>query len=146
MFFIGRQLGLIANGYFRFWFFKNTIGRLALFFHQAWERRCHFTADRLGLLVAGDLYAAEQALLVITSGSAVAQAKNLEALKEQRAKLFESFWAWLRLGFSNYPYMVDRIIRLRQFAFAALSIGAQANAPVAVGACRFLIGRSEPFR
>jgi hypothetical protein len=42
------------------------------------------TADRLGLLVAGDLYAAEQALLIITAGSGMAANTNLRAIKEQR--------------------------------------------------------------
>jgi Zn-dependent protease with chaperone function len=72
MFFIGRQLGLMATGYFRFWFTKGILGRIALPFYLAWERRCQITADRIGLLVAGELHAAEQALVVITAGSAVA--------------------------------------------------------------------------
>lgn len=133
MFFIGRQLGLIATGYFRFWFFKSMIGRLAFLFHQAWARRCHFTADRLGLLVAGDLYASEQALITITAGVNVAPSTNIDALREQRRELFESFWSWIRLAFSSYPYMIDRIIRLREFAFSAASTGIEANEPVAVG-------------
>ena len=133
MFFIGRQLGLMASGYFRFWPIKHVFGKLAFLFYMAWERRCHFTADRLGLLVAGELYASEQALITITAGSCVAPSTNLKALKEQRAELFESAWAWIQLAFSTYPYMVDRIIRIREFAFEAVRTGIQAGTPVAVG-------------
>jgi hypothetical protein len=141
MFFIGRQLGLVACGFFRFWFFTHLLGQFSLFFHAAWERRCHLTADRLGLLVAGDLYAAEQALVTITSGSSVAPNTNMMAIKEQRTELFEDMWAWLHLAFSNYPYMIDRITRLREFALQAAREGVQANAPVAVGALPITHGR-----
>jgi Zn-dependent protease with chaperone function len=134
MFFIGRQLGLIATGYFRFWTLKHTVGQFSVFFYWAWQRHTHVTADRLGLLVAGDLYAAEQALLIITTGSGIAPNTNLQAIKEQRTELFDQFWAWIQLGFSNYPYMVDRLIRMREFAFAAARSGIQSNAPLAIGA------------
>lgn len=134
MFFIGRQLGLIAVGYFDLWFFKHTLGRFANLFYLAWQRRCHLTADRLGLLVTGELQASEQALLIITAGSGVAANTNIEAIKEQRAELFGSVWSWIALGLSSYPYMVDRIIRLRDFAAEAARLGIESNAPVAIGA------------
>ena len=134
MFFAGRQLGLIANGHFRFWPLKHVLGQFAPFFYSAWQRRSHMTADRLGLLVAGDLHAAEQALFIITAGSGIAVNTNVMALKEQRTDLFESLWSWIRLGLSNYPYMIDRIILLRDFANDAAKRGIQGNAPVAIGA------------
>ncbi len=134
MFFIGRQLGLIATGYFKLWTIKHTIGGFSLLFYLAWKRRCHLTADRLGLLIAGDLLAAEQALIIITAGSGVAPGTNLDAIKSQRSDLFDSFWAWINLGFSSYPYMVDRIIRIREFAYQAAKSGIQANSPVGIGA------------
>jgi len=134
MFFIGRQLGLIATGFFRWWVFKHTLGRFALFFYWAWQRRCQFTADRLGLLVAGDLYAAEQALIIITAGAGIAANTNIDRLKQQRTELLGSVWAWINLALSSYPYLVDRIIRVREFAYEAAAKGLQANAPVAVAA------------
>jgi hypothetical protein len=134
MFFIGRQLGLIATGYFRFWTLKHTIGQFSFFFYWAWKRHAHMTADRIGLLVAGDLYAAEQALLILTAGSGIAPNTNFQALKEQRTELFEHFWSWIHIAFSSYPYMVDRLIRMREFAIAAKKGGIQSNAPVALGA------------
>lgn len=116
MMFIGRQLGHIKAGHFRLWFFKDVIGLAALFFHSAWWRRCHLTADRIGLLVAGDINAAQQALTIITVGARSAPGINIDQVVEQRTKLFESFWAWLQLGISTYPYMVDRITRLQRWA------------------------------
>jgi Zn-dependent protease with chaperone function len=116
MMFIGRQLGHIKAGHFRFWFFKDVIGRFALLFHSAWWRRCHLTADRIGMLVAGDLISAQQALCIITVGARSAPGINIDEVIEQRTKLFESFWSWLQLGISTYPFMVDRISRLQRFA------------------------------
>ena len=72
-------------------------------------------------------------MLTITAGVNVEPSTNLEALQEQRRELFASVWAWIRLLFSSYPYTIDRIIRLREFAFRATSSGVQANVPVAVG-------------
>lgn len=120
MMLVGRQLGHIKAGHFHFWFLKDVIGRASLFFHWAWWRRCQLTADRIGLLAAGNLYAAEQALILITAGARIAPSTNFDAIEEQRAKLFDSFWSWIRLGCSSYPYVVDRIVRLREFA---VSIG-----------------------
>jgi Zn-dependent protease with chaperone function len=116
MMFVGRQLGHIKAGHFHHWFFKDVIGRAAVFFHAAWWRRCQFTADRIGLLAAGNLYSAEQALIMITVGARLAPSTNFDAIEEQRAKLFESGWSWAKLAFSYYPYMVDRIVQLRKFA------------------------------
>jgi hypothetical protein len=127
MFYIGRQLGLIATGYFNPWGIKHTIGQFSFLFYFAWKRRCHMTADRLGLLVAGDLTAAERALIIITVGSGIAPGTNLQAIKEQRNDLFSSFWAWIQLGLSSYPYMVDRIIRVREFAYEAAKRGIQSK-------------------
>lgn len=117
MMFVGRQLGHIAAGHFRLWFFKDVVGRAALFFHSAWRRRCHFTADKIGLLAAGDLFAAEQALIMITAGARIAPSTNLDAIAEQRNRLFDGFFPWIRLMISTYPYMIDRIVRLRAFVY-----------------------------
>jgi len=122
MMYVGMQLGHIKAGHFDYWFFKEVIGKLAFLFHTAWKRRCKLTADRVGLLVAGDLYSAEQALFIVTAGVGLAPGTNYDAIVEQHTKLFESFWAWLRLAFCSYPYMVDRIVRLHEFAE---SIGAR---------------------
>jgi len=48
--------------------------------------------------------------------------------------LLDRFWAWIQLGFSNYPYMVDRIVRMREFAYEATRSGIQSNKPLTIGA------------
>jgi predicted nucleotide-binding protein/Zn-dependent protease with chaperone function len=116
MMFIGRQLGHIKAGHFKHWFFTDVIGCLAIFFHQAYWRRCHFTADRIGLLAAGDLNSAEQALCILTVGARSAPGTNIEQVNEQRTRHFESIWSWLQLSIARYPYIIDRITRLRTFA------------------------------
>lgn len=126
MMFVGRQLGHIKAGHFNYWFLKNVIGLGAMFFYSAWKRHCHITADRIGLLCAGDLYSAEQALLMITVGTELAPGTNYAALQRQRERLANSFWAWLHKIFATYPYMMVRIVRLREFAG---TLGMEANAP-----------------
>jgi Zn-dependent protease with chaperone function len=116
MMYVGRQLGHIKAGHFRWWFFKEVFGPLSLWFYAAWRRRCHFTADRVGLLAAGQLEAAMQALYILTVGPSVAPSTNFREIVDQRSVLFESFWARVQLSFRTYPYMIDRIVRLHDFA------------------------------
>ena len=130
MFYIGRQLGLMATGYFQLWFFKDIIGRLILPFYLAYQRRCHYTADRLGLLVAGELMAAEQALITITVGGAVAPTTSVRALERQCRELHSRYWSWVLFCASSYPFMVDRILALRKFAVWALEHGIHAKQPI----------------
>jgi Zn-dependent protease with chaperone function len=116
MMLVGRQLGHIKAGHFRYWFFKDVIGIIAFFFYFAWRRRCHFTADRVGLLVAGDLDAAKQGLYILMVGARIAPGTNYAEIVEQHTELFDSYWSWLQLSFSEYPYMIDRVVRLHDFA------------------------------
>jgi Zn-dependent protease with chaperone function len=116
MMFVGRQLGHIKARHFHLWILKDVIGAFAIFFHQAWRRRCNFTADRIGMLVAGELPAAERALYIITVGGGIAPSTSYDEVEEQRTRLFESPWSWIRLAFDSYPYMIDRIVRLREFS------------------------------
>lgn len=125
MFVVGRQIGLMRIGFFRFWLARHFLGRFAFLAYNAWERRCHLIADRVGLLVAGEPYASEQALLVLTVGAALAPSTNNRELEEQRHRSFESVWTWLALAFSSYPYMLDRLHRLREFARATARLGPQ---------------------
>jgi hypothetical protein len=37
-------------------------------------------------------------------------------VREQREELFDDIWSWIRLPVEHYPYMVDRLVRLREFA------------------------------
>ena len=53
---------------------------------------------------------------MITVGANVAPGTNFGAIQRQREELGFSFWAWLNKIFSTYPYMIVRLVRLRQFA------------------------------
>lgn len=86
---VGRQLGHIMAGHYRFWFLKDVVGVLAIGFHAAWKRRCHFTADRIGLLVTGDLLVAEQGLLILAVGDTLAAGTNIDDLQAQRDEHFD---------------------------------------------------------
>jgi Zn-dependent protease with chaperone function len=116
MMFVGRQLGHIKAGHFRLAALRDAVGWLVFPLLFAWRRRTHFTADRVGLLVCGDPRAAERALLMLAVGGTIASATNFEEIQAQRHRLLDSMGAWFALGFSSYPFMVERIARLRSFA------------------------------
>lgn len=54
MMLVGQQLGHIRAGHYRFWFLRHVIAKYVLFLYWAWWRRCQFTADKIGLMLAGD--------------------------------------------------------------------------------------------
>jgi Zn-dependent protease with chaperone function len=115
MMLIGRQLGHIKAGHFKGWFFKDVIGAFTFVINLAWWRRCHYTADRVGFLVAGNLEASRRALLTLTVGKKLAQATRMEALQEQEDDLDSSFFAWLSQVLQRYPFIIRRIIELESF-------------------------------
>jgi Zn-dependent protease with chaperone function len=115
MMLVGRQLGHIRMGHFKGWFFKDVVGRFALWGHSAWKRRCHYTADRVGMLVAGDLASAQRGLIAITVGKALAEQTSIDALREQADELASRPFAVFRQLFLEYPYMIHRIIELENF-------------------------------
>lgn len=131
---IGRQLGHIKAGHFKYWVLKDVIGSFTWLIHKAYWRRAHLTADRVGLLVAGDLYASEQALLILTVGAKLAAHTNMDVLDEQAEMLKEQFWPRLYRLLSEYPHMMERISRLRDFATTVQRLRPQTGSRPAVGA------------
>ena len=115
MMIIGRQLGHLKLGHFRFWFFKDFIGQFTVFIHSAWWRRCHYSADRVGFLVAGSLEASRRALYVLTVGKKLAAATRLAAIEEQEEELDDSFFAWLSEITHKYPFILRRVVELASF-------------------------------
>jgi len=113
---VGRQLGHIKAGHFRYWWIRDLIGLFSIFFYLCWKRHCHFTADRFGLLVAGDLAAAQRALARITVGQELAPTTNFDEIAAQREFIFSRPWSWIALGLSLYPFMIDRMCHLAEFA------------------------------
>ncbi|HEU4695128.1 MAG TPA: TIR domain-containing protein [Vicinamibacterales bacterium] len=131
---IGRQLGHIKAGHFRLWLFKDVIGQVGWLIHSAYWRRCHLTADRIGLMVAGDLYAAEQSLLMLTVGPKLAAHTNMDEIDEQAEHLADDFWPRLYRLLSKYPHIIERISRLRQFADTVHSLRQKPGSRPAIGA------------
>lgn len=115
MMLIGRQLGHIKAGHYRWWFFTDVLGQLTFLLHKAWWRRCHYTADRVGFLVAGDLDMARQALLTITVGKNLSASTNIDSIREQDAVLQGNAMARYRQLLAQYPYIIRRIIELESF-------------------------------
>jgi len=115
MMIIGRQLGHIKLGHYRFWFFKDVVGAFTFFIHTAWWRRCHYSADRVGFLVSGSLGASRRALIVLTVGKKLAEATRLGAIEEQEDELHDSFFAWLSQATHTYPFIIRRIVELESF-------------------------------
>ena len=134
MMLIGRQLGHIKAGHFKYWFFKDVIGAFTWLIHRAYWRRCHMTADRIGLLVAGDYYAAEQSLLILTVGPKLAAHTSIEEIERQAEDLRDHFWPRLQRWLSEYPYLVERIARLREFASTVSTLRDASGARPDIGA------------
>lgn len=79
------------------------------------RRRCQHTADRIGLLLAGDVFAAEQALLTVTVGNTLAAGTDTREIVTQREELYDDVWTWVRLLFQSDLYILDRILDLRRY-------------------------------
>lgn len=132
MMIVGRQLGHLKAGHYKGWFFKDFIGTFTFWIHKAWWRRCHYTADRVGFLVAGSLEASRQGLLAITVGKRLAQATNMDAIHEQDAELKTGFFPQLVNLFSTYPYMMSRITELESYSAYVVEHPVDATAEHAV--------------
>ena len=134
MMLIGRQLGHIKAGHFKLWFFKDVIGAFTWLIHRSYWRRCHMTADRIGLMVAGDYYAAEQSLLILTVGPKLAAHTSIDEIERQAEDLRDHFWPRLQRWLSEYPYIVERIARLREFASTVSTLRDASGARPNIGA------------
>jgi Zn-dependent protease with chaperone function len=115
MMLIGRQLGHIKAGHDRFYFFTDVIGRFFFLVYPAWRRECNYTADKVGMLVAGDLESAIRGLLTITVGKILSENVTIDGVREQDNILRESILAFVAQLFEVYPYMIYRILKLEQF-------------------------------
>lgn len=126
---VGRQLGHLKAGHFRYWLLRDTLGLATYLLWIAYWRRCHATADRIGLMVAGNLYAAEQALLLLMVGPKLAAHTNMEELDSQTDELRDHFWPRVTRILSEYGLLVDRITRLRAFAARAQDLKGGSDRP-----------------
>lgn len=121
MMLIGRQLGHLKLGHYKKWFFKDVLGRFTLWFWTAWKRRCHYSADRIGMLVAGDFEASQRALITITVGKHLSDKTNIQGIIEQENVLRDHFFAKWQQLYNEYPYMIYRITELETYKEAVFA-------------------------
>jgi len=115
MMILGRELGRIKANYYRWWFFKDVISLGIFPIQRAYRRGCHYTADRIGALVAGDFDAAQRGLLTISVGRILSPLTNMDSVREQDSDLCASFWAKIFSWTRTEPYIINRIIELESF-------------------------------
>lgn len=86
------------------------------FLRKAYRRACELTADRIAMMVTGDLEAATRALTSLASGSeALAGKTDIHVFIRQEQDFF-LFFAFLREIFSTHPRITKRVILLARFA------------------------------
>jgi hypothetical protein len=115
MMLVGRQLGHIKAGHFRYWFLKDVIGAFTGLIHRAYWRRC-------------------QSLLIVTVGPKLASHTSADEIERQAEDLRDRFWPRLQRWLSEYPYIVERIARLREFAASVSSLRDGSGARPNIGA------------
>lgn len=115
MMIIGRQLGHIAAGHTKWRIITDVIGFTMPLLHTAYWRRCHYTADRIGLIVCGDNRSAQRGLLVLIVGKTLAAKTNIDAINTQRQEMCDSLGALILEIMSSSPFMINRITELVLF-------------------------------
>lgn len=113
---IGHELAHHAAGHTAF--LRNVLiwpGRIIPFLGGAYGRACELTADRIGLALTGDLQAAQNALIAITSGSqSLADQTDIEAFIRQENDI-PSVMGFVHKVFSSHPRMTRRVIELQNY-------------------------------
>lgn len=113
---IGHELAHHAAGHTSF--LRNLLiwpGRIVPFLGGAYGRACELTADRIGLALTGDLQAAQNALIAITSGSqSLADQTDIEAFIRQENDI-PSVMGFVHKVFSTHPRMTRRVIELQNY-------------------------------
>ena len=87
--------------------------------YKAYLRACKLTADRLGLVVTGDLQASQRALTSLACGSEALSSKtNIVTFMNQEVE-FLLFFGFLREIISTHPRITKRVIWLENYGKTA---------------------------
>lgn len=87
--------------------------------YKAYLRACELSADRLALVVNGDLQASQRALISLACGSEALSSKtNIVAFMNQEVE-FLLFFGFLREIISTHPRFTKRVIWLENFGKSA---------------------------
>jgi len=119
-FIIGHELAHHAAGHVNVW--KEIFIYPALripFLGKAYRRACELSADRLALVVSGDLKQTQKALIALACGSESLSSKsNIVAFMNQEVE-FLLFFGFLREIISTHPRITKRVICLENFSKTA---------------------------
>ena len=89
------------------------------FLYKAYLRACQLTADRVALVVTGDLQSSQRALISLACGSEALSSKtNIVTFMNQEVE-FLLFFGFLREIFSTHPRITKRVIWLENYGKAA---------------------------
>ena len=89
------------------------------FLYKAYLRACELTADRLALVVTGDLQASQRALISLACGSEALSSKtNIVTFMNQEVE-FLLFFGFLREIISTHPRITKRVIWLENYGKTA---------------------------
>jgi len=93
------------------------------FLYKAYLRACELTADRLALVVTGDLQASQRALISLACGSEALSSKtNIVTFMNQEVE-FLLFFGFLKEIFSTHPRITKRVIWLENYGKTAQLYG-----------------------
>jgi Zn-dependent protease with chaperone function len=103
---------------------------LGFLMHRAYYRACELTADRLGMVLTGDLEAATRALTSLAGGcESLSSQTNINAFIHQEIE-FITFFGFLNDVVSTHPRLTRRVILLDAFG---RTIGVPARPPESLG-------------
>jgi Zn-dependent protease with chaperone function len=122
-FVVGHEVGHLAAGHLR-WSWLVAPFLLVPWLGTAYLRAREYTADRCGLLVAGDVEQSMRGLVVLAGGGKIAASANLAAFMAQIRETGGFWMAVLELS-ATHPYLCKRAV-----ALAAVSNPQAVPAPV----------------
>jgi Zn-dependent protease with chaperone function len=114
------------------------------FLYKAYRRACELSADRLALVVTGDLQATQRALISIACGSESLSSKiNIISFMSQEVE-FLLFFGFLREILSYHPRITKRVIWLENYGKTSHVYDHQESPAETVGGWR-IFGISGPL-
>ena len=115
---LARAIGHLKAKHFRFWLVQYLISieKLNPLLYLLYERMCHYSSDRIGLVACRDEDAAVRALIKLLVGDKLSSAVDEGRLRQQAAETGLSVGAFLAELGSPHPHLVKRVLSLRDFA------------------------------
>jgi hypothetical protein len=122
---IAHEMAHHAAGHVNFWLqlFLEPSMKILPILGLGYKRACELTADRLAMVVTGDLKATQRALISVACGAQTLSSKtNVVAFMNQEVE-FLLFFGFIKEIFSSHPRMTRRVIYLENFSKSAQPYG-----------------------